>query len=67
MGKIQQIKDLLLTDAYTVEEIKEKTGASKNTILGNIKYSFKKQGYKLITLDKAGVLAYRIERVEEAK
>ena len=60
-GKIKKLISLLTQDFYTVDELTQLTGVSKNTVRIQLSFHLPKKGYKILKSTKNGADAYKIE------
>jgi len=65
--KTKRIAELLTQNYYTIGELAELTGTSKNTVRIQLSLHLPKKGFRLLTREetaKNGQKAFKIEKVE---
>jgi len=62
--KTKKLVELLTQNFYTINELAEFTGASKNTIRIQLRLHLPKKGFRVLTDEKNGQKAFKIEKTE---
>ena len=62
--KTKKLAELLTQDFYTIDELAELTGASKNTVRIQLSLHLPKKGFRVLTGEKNSQKAFKIEKAE---